>query len=33
VSVGSSTAPGSYNIGVKGASVTTHSTPISLTVQ
>jgi sugar lactone lactonase YvrE len=33
VSVGSSTAPGSYTIGVKGASITTHSTPISLTVQ
>lgn len=33
VTVGSSTAPGTYTLTVKGASVTTHSTTVKLTVQ
>jgi hypothetical protein len=33
VTVSSTTTPGSYTINAKGSSVTTHTTPISLTVQ
>ena len=33
VTVGSSTAPGTYNLNVKGTSVTTHITVVKLTVQ
>jgi sugar lactone lactonase YvrE len=33
VTVGSSTVPGTYTINAKGTSATTHTTPISLTVQ